>query len=410
MSEPVVRFRRTPKAPFIGGNILLAALGVSLVFFGSDPWSLTTVLLVVLCLAIGGILTLLPFLLDQFAWLNHNRSRVAQASVNLRGALEKADDLLEELQARKVEENPLRIVSERLPDLVEEKLGEAVERNLKQTDERPSEILRQLEPLAGLTKDLERLHDDVRVLSSHAATREYVETGMTRLSEEILRIEAKLDELRRVQLYGTPVPPEDPPKEATEPNTTAAKTASAPVETATPPTPEHQGPPPEGPPPENPPEEATADKPTQETPPDEPLEEPPEDEPPATPPEEEGEEEEPPPETEAPAAAETTQPEPVATPKRKSSKTKATKIIVSAFVGIQNGIYLHGEGPGFPAEGEQRLDMTGIGEWIWSSEIAEPFTAELFLNNNIPSDIGTFTVTPGDVLKLNPSFPQEKKK
>lgn len=57
MSEPTVRFRKTPKTPFLVGNILLAALGVSLLFFGENPWSLTTVHLVILCLALGGLLT-----------------------------------------------------------------------------------------------------------------------------------------------------------------------------------------------------------------------------------------------------------------------------------------------------------------------------------------------------------------
>lgn len=405
MSEPTVRFRKTPKTPFLVGNVLLAALGVSLVFFGENPWSLTTVLLVILCLALGGLLTLLPFLLDQFAWLNFNRSRSAQASVNLRGAFDKADELLEELQARREEENPLRLVSERLPDLVEEKLGEALERNLQKTDERPSEILRQLGPLSGVAKDLEKLRDDLRILSAHAVTREYVETGLTRLSEEIGRIETKLDEWRRAQLYDLPEsappsesapPPESapvgPPDEAADPDFSRGE---EPGERE-----EEEGLPEETDTEEDWPEDL-AQKESPEEPADEELfEEIPEDEP--------GEEN-----TPAPASApkpedEISKESPAEPVAKKPRKPKVAKVIISAFVGIQNGIYLRGDGPNFSEDSGQRLEMTGIGEWAWSAEISESFQAQIFLNDEIPSDIGTFTVTPGDVLKLNPSFPQEK--
>ena len=413
MSDTVVRYRKTPKTPFVIGNVLLASLGAALVFFGPEPWSVSTVLLVVLCLAVGGLLTLVPFLLDQFSLLNLNRSRAAQASINLRGALEKADELLDELRDRKTEDNPLRLVSERLPELVEEKLGEALEKNLEKVDERPSEILQCVEALSNLSGEVERLHDDVRVLSTHAATREFLEAGLSRLSEEVYRIETKLDELRRLKLYGVeetisppqtptgnlePTPTEEVEQERKEPDPASknerpdsSTTADVPeVEkesTSTNEIPKSEEPEPQGPEPQEPePEEA------------EPVNTPP--------PEPKNEIKDPlPTETEPPAPP----PEPRPAKKKKAVKTKVAKVIVSAFVGIQNGIYLRGDGPDFEEGAGKRLEMTGIGEWVWSAEISEPLKAQLFLNDSAPSDIGTFTVTPGDVLKLNPSFPTEAK-
>ena len=104
MSEASIKYRKTPKAPFIAGNILLAGLAASLVFFGPNPWSVATVLLVVLCLAIGGVLSLLPFLLDQFALLNLTRVRSSQASINLRSALQRSEEIVEELRERNNED------------------------------------------------------------------------------------------------------------------------------------------------------------------------------------------------------------------------------------------------------------------------------------------------------------------
>ncbi|MGE9291360.1 MAG: hypothetical protein ACQKBT_10250 [Puniceicoccales bacterium] len=419
MSEAPVRYRKTPKAPFIAGNILLAGLGVALVFFGPDPWSMATVLLVVLCLSIGGVLTLLPFLLDQFALLNLNRSRSAQASVNLRAAIEKADDLIEELRERKIEENPLRLVSERLPELVQEKLAEAMEKSLKGSDDRPTRILEKIEELATLRNDLERLHDDLRVLSTHAVTREYVEAGFSNRSEEFQRMEMKLDDLRRFQMFGTPdenIAPQPPEEDIQPPAQDEA--VAVPTESEEPAPEEIESVSQEEFPTAEAVSEDTPDQEDEFTEDPEPVEPPPPEPEPVpaseskTPPEPEPSTE---PLPEEPKGTSPTEPSKNSTQmlKPKSSSpaktSKPAKVIVSAFVGIQNGIYLRGNGNGLSPDHGIRLEMTGIGEWVWSGDIQENFSAELFLNDETPSDIGIFQINPGDVLKLNPSFPQETK-
>ncbi len=392
MSESAIRYRKTPKSPFIAGNVLLAALAASIVFFGPDPWSIATVLLVVLCLAVGGLLTLLPFILDQFALLNLNRARSTQASVNLRGAIEKADELVEELNAHRTQENPLRLVSERLPQLVEEKLNEAIERNLRKTDERPAEILKKIEPLPTLANDLEHLRDEVRVLSIHAATREFLEAGLSRLSEEIHRVELKLDALRRTQFYGIH---ESDPSPATTPD--ASQSSAQPAE-PTPAQPAEPIPAPGELRPTGDDSHGTEDASESDELGD--FDD-----------SEEWEEEEMyPGEFEFPEDTTETDPSESDTPPpAKTEGHGVAKVIVSAFVGIQNGIYLRGDGPGLSPDKGTRLEMTGIGEWIWAGEIDREFTGEIFLNDQTPSDLGAFPIHPGDLLKLNPSFPQEAK-
>ncbi len=401
MNEPSVRFRRTPKSPFVAGNILLAALAASLVFFGPEPFSMGTVLLVALCLFTGGLLTLLPFLLDQFAILNVQRSRAAQSAMNLKGALERSEGILDELRAHGAGDSPLRLVAERLPELVETKLAEALGRADAGAAGKREEIRSGIDALRPLPDALERLHDDVRTLSAHAATRERLATGLDRLSEEIHGINVRIEELRRLRLFGTPAgggPAETPPPGEEETATGEGIPTHSPAPSSE--AKSHRKGNPGGgsglrhpTKPENPPDDTAADdgpalSETEKVAPGQ--SEPPEAPPPASTPG-----------TPAPAA---TGEKPAGAPR---PKNRRTSVVVSAFVGIRNGVFLRGDGPGLSETEGIRLEMTGIGEWSWSGEPGEPFTAELFLNDETPADLGPFTVNPGDTLKLNPSFPPE---
>lgn len=362
MSETILRFRKTPKTPFIAGNVLLAALGAGLVFFGPDPFSVSTVLLVALCLFAGGILTLIPFLLDQFALFTVQQSRFSQSAVNLRSVMERSEEILDRLDQTDAENNPLRLVSERLPELVEEKIKEALARAGSQADESREAILSTVRDLQGLPDDLEKLHDDVRILSSHGATREYLGTGLENLEAKIHRLEVLLNETRRM----------DRRENGEEPTTPAEK------RTDTRDSPRAEAPEPSG---ASAPESKTSEPSTS----------------PSASVEPQKKEEIPKPETEKIDGR--AEPKPVEKRKRKA------EIVVAAFVGIQNGIFLRGNGPGLDPDKGLRMEMTGIGEWAWNGEVKEKFTAELFLNDKNPSNLGSFTVSPGDVLKLNPTFP-----
>lgn len=409
MSEPPVRFRRTPKTPFVIGNILLAALAAALVFFGPEPFSMSTVLMVALCLFTGALLTLLPFLLDQFAILNVQRSRAAQSAVNLKGALERSEGILAELREHGSENSPVRLVSERLPELVQTKLAEAFGRADADAAKKREQILSGIASLRALPDALERLHDDVRTLSAHAATRERVATGLDRLSEEIHGINVRIEELRRLRLFGPPPgngPGETPPNEEAEEQTASTAGHAAPTTT---PSSEvksrreenprggselhHSNTPGSNTPPLQHSTTGTEDPPDAEAPPVNPGE---------VAPEQSGAPEQPSSSPKEPprAATEEKKPSPRA-------KNRRTSVVVSAFVGIRNGVFLRGDGPGLSETDGIRLEMTGIGEWSWSGEPGEPFTAELFLNDETPADLGPFTVNPGDTLKLNPSFPPE---
>ncbi len=370
MSTSRPQFRKTPKTPFIAGNLLLAALGTALVFFGPDPFSVSTVLLVALCLATGGVLTLLPFLLDQFALLNLHRSRYAQAAVNMKAAVASTEEILEKLEERDATENPLRLVSERLPELVETKIGEAVAKGTGQADSTRAEILEGVKALSTLPGALEKLHDEVRAFAAHGATREYMGVGLENLENHLHRLETLLEEWKRNQLFGTP--PETPPAPTVVESEKENPGTSQPVKPDKTTRPE-------------PPIE-TDQRPDSETGPEVPEAE--DDPPPRVPSEQVSGEEEP-------------RPSPA---KRRSRKGRKAQIIASAFVGIQNGVFLRGDGAGLDKETGKRMEMTGIGEWAWEAEIDAPLTAELYLNDSQPSDLGRFKVAPGDVLKLNPSF------
>lgn len=382
MSEPSVRFRKTPKTPFIAGNLLLAATAVALVFFGPDPFSVSTVLLVALCLTAGGLLTLLPFLLDQMALATVQRMRFSQAALNLKAALARSEEILARLDERDANDSPLRLVSERLPDLVEQKLAEALEKGAARADATRREIREEVRALTGLPKDLEQLHDEVRALAAHIATREYLGTGLEALETKLYRLETLLEEWKRNRLFG--------PEERAPAAAVAAGASGKPVG---PEEPENREPASPAPEPRSKPETESEPE-SGETPrPSEADANPPVDE-------EEGA-----PVSRDPGPSPAASPAPRKPSERRSRKPRKAEVIVSAFVGIQNGIFLRGDGPGLDKDAGVRLEMTGIGEWAWRNEIADAFTAELFLNDRHPSNLGPFQVAPGDVLKLNPSFP-----
>ncbi|MEM0965071.1 MAG: hypothetical protein AAGJ81_02815 [Verrucomicrobiota bacterium] len=380
-SDTSIRYRKTPKTPFVFGNILLAALGASLVFFGPEPFSVSTVLLVVLCLAIGGVLTLIPFLLDQFSLLNVSRNRASQAAVNLRAALSRSEEILTELREKEMSENPLRLVSERLPQLVGEKLKDSLDHEFRERfaeellnrvkeetntllqkaaaeqKRLQEEILAQFEQVRDYPKIVEKLSDQLQSFSAHAAKRELVQTGLEQISVEVKRLEIKLDDLRRSQLFGVPTLSEEEPSPI--PAKGAAASQPSKVE-----------------------ESKELDSKAQKQP------------------GKNGEGQTSPNKDESATAA-------VSSSEKREAESigKKASIVVSAFVGIQNGVYLRGDHPLLSPEKGVRLEMTGIGEWIWTAEIEDSFQAELFLNDETPAETGKFTVRPGDHLILDPTFP-----
>jgi len=84
----------------------------------------------------------------------------------------------------------------------------------------------------------------------------------------------------------------------------------------------------------------------------------------------------------------------------------ATRLLVTAYIGIGNKLFLRGNGPGLTWEKGVPLQFVSIGKWRWeSNEASLPLSARLYKNDQIEcSAIGTFTLEPGRLRELSATF------
>jgi hypothetical protein len=101
---------------------------------------------------------------------------------------------------------------------------------------------------------------------------------------------------------------------------------------------------------------------------------------------------------EAPAAPET--PEPAV------SADGATRLIVTAYIGIGNRLFIRGEGPGLSWEKGVPLAFVSIGKWRWeTSDASLPVRFKLYKNDEVEcTALGERSVGPGAQVDLTASF------
>lgn len=107
------------------------------------------------------------------------------------------------------------------------------------------------------------------------------------------------------------------------------------------------------------------------------------------------------------AAPEAEKPPPGAGGGSATSRVRPAHLIVSAFVGGSQRIYIRGDGPGMSREHGIPLTMSGIGEWSWVSPLEEPFRFTLWLDNKTADRNGELTIGPGERKVVEPRFGEE---
>jgi hypothetical protein len=101
---------------------------------------------------------------------------------------------------------------------------------------------------------------------------------------------------------------------------------------------------------------------------------------------------------EAPAATEA--PEPAV------SADGATRLVVTAYIGIGNRLFIRGEGPGLSWEKGVPLSFVSIGKWRWETNDATlPVRFKLYKNDEVEcTALGESSVGPGAQVDLTASF------
>lgn len=76
-----------------------------------------------------------------------------------------------------------------------------------------------------------------------------------------------------------------------------------------------------------------------------------------------------------------------------------------AMIGIQNRLYIRGEGGGLSPDKGREMKLVGIGEYRWTSEPTdEPVRFTLFINDERPCDEGEQQGIPGQIQEIYPHF------
>ena len=88
------------------------------------------------------------------------------------------------------------------------------------------------------------------------------------------------------------------------------------------------------------------------------------------------------------------------------SSDGATRLLVTAYIGIGNRLFIRGEGPGLSWEKGVPLQFVSIGKWRWeTSDASAPVQFRLYKNDDVEcSALGTQTLEPGHQQEVTAAF------
>ena len=95
-----------------------------------------------------------------------------------------------------------------------------------------------------------------------------------------------------------------------------------------------------------------------------------------------------------------------ARPASAMSADGATRLLVTAYIGIGNRLFIRGEGPGLHADKGQPLQFVSIGKWRWeTTEASAPIRLRLYKNDQVECvSVGELTLEPGHQSEVTANF------
>ena len=83
----------------------------------------------------------------------------------------------------------------------------------------------------------------------------------------------------------------------------------------------------------------------------------------------------------------------------------ATRLIVGAFIGISNKLYIRGEGPGLDWDKGIPMELVGIGKWEWKTYDANTTVqCKVLINDEQWTDSENITIEPNTTMETTASF------
>lgn len=95
-----------------------------------------------------------------------------------------------------------------------------------------------------------------------------------------------------------------------------------------------------------------------------------------------------------------------APPETALSADGATRLLVTAYIGIGNKLFLRGTGPGLSWDKGVPLQFVSIGKWRWeTNDASAPISGRLYKNDQIECvSVGTLHLAPGHQCEVSASF------
>lgn len=382
----------------IDAGLLITAFII--VYFAKNPYAPLPFVSTVVCVVLAAIVGLVPFLIDYAAdsaeYVQQERSRVADQVQRLHAAGESLARAAAQIKAVEEAVHKTAHAAENLPYRMQEKLAEFNETlATKDTEERES-LERELDELrAANTANLKVVAEKISKATAEWSTLEtasrqhlsHAQNASTRLTEQLLTVLGQLD--ARIAALGQAVvksvapPPPSPatPIAAVEvPETeTASVSETVPVE-------------------DTPVEISGEPKPKKPRSPRKPKPE----------------------ETlaamsETPAITEIDPNESEAAPnddpanapiaEAAASSDGATRLLVTAYIGIGNKLFIRGNGPGLSWDKGVPMQFVSIGKWGWAShDVTAPLSCKLYKNDETAALSGEVKVEPGKHIEFTALF------
>jgi hypothetical protein len=83
----------------------------------------------------------------------------------------------------------------------------------------------------------------------------------------------------------------------------------------------------------------------------------------------------------------------------------ATRLLVTAYIGIGNKVFIRGEGPGLSWEKGTPMEFVSIGKWSWeTADATDPLKIQLYKNDDIAAQGEAISLPPGHHVEATPVF------
>ena len=99
-------------------------------------------------------------------------------------------------------------------------------------------------------------------------------------------------------------------------------------------------------------------------------------------------------------------PPPIASINPPTNPSASTRLLVTAYIGIGNRLFIRGEGPGLSWDKGVPLQFVSIGKWRWeTNDASAPVQFKLFKNDDLEcSALGAQSLDPGHQQEITAAF------